>query len=149
MDEYSSYIFKQSVDPKIFAEHIIDLTNKSNYRQDAAIMSLCEMYIGNDTGNMMMAAAVKLPVLNPNCFAADLPLNETSVLKVFYPYHVPSVIVMPEHALSDCKNSTGGYGCKHLERHCIAQITVEKMFNAYNRLKERIAANNIEPLFIS
>ena len=148
MDEQSAAIFKQNLDHSSL-ERIIDLTNRCNFRRSAAIFKLCEMYIGNDTGNMIIAAAVQLPVLNPNCFAADLPMVDDSVPKVFYPCGVPSVIVQPKHALPDCKGSTASYGCTHNDRHCIAQIAVEKMFEGYNRLKERVAENNIEPLFIS
>ena len=148
-DEQSAAIFKQTLGDRLVNAHVLDLTNRINYRRSAAILRLCDLYIGNDTGTMHMAAAVKTPVLSPNCFAADLPMRDDSIPKVFYPCGVPSVIVQPKHALSDCKGSTESFGCTHYERHCIAQIAVDKMFEGYRRLKERIAANNIEPLFIS
>ncbi|MBQ9479767.1 MAG: glycosyltransferase family 9 protein [Selenomonadaceae bacterium] len=150
LDTQSAMIFKQSLDEKFFAEHIIELTNRCNCRQSAAVYMLCDMYIGNDTGNMLIAAGAKTPILNPNCFPADVPMGSGAMPKLFGAYHVPAVIVQPKHALPECRNSKISYGCTVPDRpHCITQITVEKMFEAYNILKERIAANNIEPLFIS
>ena len=151
LDNWSADIFKQSVDEKFFNEYIIDMTNKCTYRQSGAILEFAEMYIGNDTGTMHLAVVVKTPVLTPNCFPVDLHKSiGGGVPKGYYPYHVPSVTVQPKHALPECQDSKDGWGCCIAERpHCITQITVETMFDGYNKLKERIADNNIEPLFIS
>ena len=150
-DEISAQIFKQNLDERIFTEHVIDLTNKTNYRQSAAILTLCNMYIGNDTGIMHVAAAAKCPVLCPNCFAADIPINRADYVRFFSPYHVPSVTVQPVHALDDCAVNVpyNPYGCRSSNPHCILQIEVEKVFEGYKILKERIAEKNIEPLFMN
>ena len=140
---------KATIDEKLYADHVIDLTNKCTYRQTGAILELSDMYIGNDTGTMHMAAAVKTPVLSPNCFSADRSL-EHSTPACCYPWHVPSVTVFCKHPLPECRNSKYNYGCTVATRpHCITQITVETMFDAYNQLLGRIADNNIEPLFVS
>ena len=148
-DEISAQIFKQNLDEKLFTEHVIDLTNKTNYRQSAAILTLCDMYIGNDTGIMHVAAAAKCPVLCPNCFPADLPINRADYVRFFSPYHVPSVTIQPAHALDNCavNKPYNPYGCRSSKPHCIMQIEVEKVFEGYKILKERIAEKNIEPLF--
>ena len=148
MDEYSAAIFKQNLDHSSL-ERIIDLTNRIKYRQSAALLRLCEMYIGNDTGTMHLAAAMKIPVLNPNCFPADNLMSEDSTPRVFSPYRVPTTIVQPKHALNECRNAKAHFGCTHNDRHCIAQIAVDRMLEGYNRLKKRIAENNCAPLFIS
>ena len=106
MDEQSAAIFRQTLGDKLFDRHIIDLTNKLNFRQSAAILSLCSLYIGNDTATVHMAAAVKTPVLMLNCFAADLP-QENSIPQHYYPYRVPSIIVQPVHALDQCREAKG------------------------------------------
>lgn len=61
-DLKSAEILKNTI-PEICKGNIIDLTNKTNYRQSAAILSLCDTYIGNDTGTMHLATAVNCPVL--------------------------------------------------------------------------------------
>ena len=143
-------VFQRTLGEKLSTAHIFDFTNNTSYRQSAAILSCCDMYIGNDTGTMHMAAAVKIPVLMPHYYAKDLPGDVHTALKIDYPYHVPSVVIQPEHALDDCKGSTTHYGCNVLDRpHCIRQIKIETVFRAYQSLKKRIAENICEPLFVS
>ena len=147
-DKQSAAVFKQALEPGI-VERVIDLVDRINYRQSAAVLELCNLYIGNDTSAMHMAAALKVSVLMPSQVAADLPDSAGGVLKNYYPYRVPSVIVQPKQALDECRGSTHYYGCRHSNSHCITLITVEKMFEGYELLKRRIADNNIEPLFVS
>ena len=126
---------------------ITDLTGKTTYRQTTAILSFCRMYIGNDSSAMHLAAAVGTPVLSPNCLSLDVPTS-FNVVEMFHPSGVPSVIVCPNHALAECRNSTSFYGCIADRPHCITQITPDDMFRAYNLLLERIAENNTEPLIV-
>ena len=148
-DAKSAQILKENLDEKIFAEHVIDLTNKTSYRVSAAILTMCDMYIGNDTGIMHVAAAAKCPVLCVNCFPADLPHNRADYVRFFSPYHVPSVTIQPAHALPECAVNApyNPYGCRMGDAHCINQIEVEKVFNGWKILLGRIAEKNIEPFF--
>ena len=148
-DLKSAAIIK-NVAPAIYDKKIIDLTNKISYRQSAAVLKFCKVHIGNDTGTMHVAAAVDCPVLLPNCFAADLPTFPTDVTQCWYPYGVPSVIIQPEHALSECKNLNfhHPHGCAANVSHCITQIKPETLFKGFHLLKERAAKKICEPLFI-
>lgn len=149
-DAHHAAVFKQTLGEELTVKHVADLTDNCDYHRSAAIYGMCDMYVGNDTGNMLIAAAVKIPVLMPHYFAADLPAADYTTPRGDYPYRVPSVIVMPTHALDDCKNSTTHYGCKVADRpHCITQVKVPTMFAAYQLLKERITEKNIEPLFVT
>ena len=149
-DLKSAEIIK-TVAPKIYEKKILDLTNKTNYRQTAAILKFCDMYIGNDTGTMHVAAALNLPVLSANCFSADMKILSTDTPNIFCPYGVPSVIVQPKKALPECKNSrvhlTYGCGSFHMP-HCITQIKPETLFKGFHLLKERAAKKINEPLYI-
>lgn len=131
-------------------KNVIDLTDKTNYRQSAAVMSFCDMYIGNDTGTMHIAAALNLPVLATNCFAADLPILNTDIPRIFHPYGVPSVVVQPAHILAECKRVDGhdAYGCVAGEPHCITQITPDTLLKAFHLLKKRAATGKTVPLYI-
>ena len=75
-----------------------------NYRESAAALSCCHLYIGNDTGLMHAAAAVGLPVLSPCCYPADVPMQYDAVPLIHHPYGVPTVFVRPAHALSGCQH---------------------------------------------
>ncbi len=149
IDEESAADFKQHLDENVLRDHIFDLTGESTYRVSAVLLSFCDMYIGNDTGTMHLAATVKTPVLTPSCFAADADIRY-NVLNIYYPYHVPSVTVLVKHALPECINPSHGVGCIVDDHpHCIAQIEPETMFAAYKMLKVRIEQKIIEPLFVS
>ena len=141
-------IIKSIVDEQF----IIDFTGKFNYRQSMALLNLCDCYIGNDTGLMHAATALKIPVLTPNCFANDIEMTPASSLQRYHPYKVPSVVVRPKHALPECQNSTSSEriitGCTAEEPHCINQITPEKMFEGLQLLNKQIAKNAKEPLFL-
>ncbi len=113
--------FKDAV-PRIYEKKIIDLTGKINYRQSAAILSLCDIYIGNAGDMMQIAAAMKCPVLAPCDFPED---------KNYYPYGVPSVIVQPEKGL--------------MEIHIDPKI----LLKGFKQLKECIAKKINEPIYIS
>ena len=150
-DLHSAEILKNVV-PKIYAENIIDLTNKTSYRQSAAILSFCDAYIGNDTGTKHLATAVNCPVLEVNCYPSDLPLTHGDSLAVYYPYGVPNVIVRPKKALPECSADKphDSYGCKILDKpHCITQIGSQILFKGLKYLKGRIEEKNFKPLYIS
>lgn len=149
-DLKSAQTLRQSLGDEIFSKHVVDLTNKIHFRLGAAVMSFCDMYIGNDTAAMHVAAAAKLPVLTPNCFAVDLPQNKFDYVRFFSPYHVPSVVVQPKHALDECKVAEpyDSMGCRANTPHCIAQIEPQTLFQGYKILKSRIADKNIFPLYV-
>ena len=149
-DLKSAQTFKQTLGEKNSSKHVIDLTGKISVRQVAAVMSLCDMYIGNDTGAMHIAAAVKCPVLTANCFATDLPHKKFDLVRYFCPYNVPSVIVQPKNALDGCKVTEpyDNMGCRVNKPHCITQIESETLYHGYHLLKVRIADKIIKPLFI-
>lgn len=148
-DLISAEILKNTA-PEIYEKNILDLTNRINYRQTAAILKLCNMYIGNDTGTMHIAEALKVPVLIPRTFPADLPSHSNDNHRIWYPYRIPSVTVQPAHALPECvvNSPYNHFGCRSPEPHCITQITPEKIFEGFHFLKKRIVENNIEPLYI-
>ena len=153
-DGDSAQILKQNLDEKFFNEHVIDLTNKVSYRQTAAILSLSDMYIGNDTGALHVASAVKCPCLAVFPFPADSPpASFTDGLRLFRPYKVPSVVVHPEHALPECVREKNlpytPFGCRVLDKsHCIAQIKPETIFEGFQILKEKVAKKIITTTYV-
>ena len=137
--------------PKFYAEHIIDLTNKLNYRQSAAILRCCKMYIGNDTGMMHVAEAMKLPCLVQFSFPADLPTDSHDAPRRLYPYNVPTVVILPAHALPECAadKSYNSQGCKVSDKpHCIATIEPETIFKGYKILQDRIIRGLTAPFYL-
>lgn len=137
--------------PEKYHSNILNLIGRVTYRQSGAVLKFCDMYIGNDTGTMHMAAAMKCPVLMPKCFPMDLPQHYSDSPKLHYPYGVPNITIQPEHALPECSNNEpySQYGCREPQPHCITQIKPETVFEAFKQLEKRIAENNIEPMYMS
>lgn len=147
-DDMRSAAIIKDIAPELYARHVIDLTNKVTYRQSAAVLSLCDVHIGNDTGTIHVAAAVDCPVLEPICFPADLPMRNTDCPRRWHPYFVPSVVVQPERALPECREKHAYRGCTADFPHCITQIEPSTLLRGFHLLQERIAQKICEPLYI-
>ena len=149
----SAKIFRESLGEELFNKHFIDATDKLTYRQSAMAISLCKMYIGNDTGTMHAAAATQCPVLAVFAFPADLPKHLFDTVRAYRPYKTASVIVQPAKALQECggeKYLYSQYGCKIMEMpHCITQVEPETIFQGFHILKERVAKKLIDTVYIS
>ena len=149
-DEISAQILSQQLGEEIFDKHFVNLVNISKYRFDAAIMSFCDMYIGNNTGAMWLACAKKCPILVAECFPKDLNSEMTDVHKIFGSYKVPAVSVQPAHALPECAVNEPYilWGCRENKPHCITQIKPETLFKGFKLLKEKIAKKIIDTTYI-
>ena len=119
-----------------------NLVNRLTYRQTAAAMSYCHLYIGNDTGSMHIAAALKIPVLVVfSCPEPNDSATFTIVERVF-PYGVPAVAVRPDKRLPECITQDGNFdinGCVQDTPHCITQVTVEDMWEGYCTLLKMLS----------
>ncbi len=113
--------------------HVIDLTGQTTLRETAEVLRRCQMYIGNDTGPMHIAAAVNVPVVGVFC---DLIGGDPRAIYSparFAPMGVPSRIVQPRVATPPCTIS-----CVASEPHCIKSITVEDVLAAFWDLREGV-----------
>jgi heptosyltransferase-2 len=117
---------------KNFSKDTINILGKSNLRQTIAVLKMCKIFIGNDSGPMHLATAAGINVIELSCYPRDgRPFHPNSP-KLYGPWGVPSVILQPERGLDNCKN-----GCDALKAHCIAQITVDAVQQAVLHLTNR------------
>lgn len=127
---------------------VLNLAGKTNFRQASAVLREAELYIGSDTGLLHIACALGLPVLTMNCFPLSLPKMQSSIPSRFYPYQVPSAVIMPAEPLDGCKDALR-YGCEHEnEMHCIRQIEPITVLQGYFILQKRIKEGNTKPMFL-
>ena len=150
IDLKSSEIFRKSLGEEIFKRHIVKAVNKSNFRTDSAIISFCDMYIGNNTGFMVVASAAKCPCLLVECFPKDLDTGFYDIPRLYSPYKVPSVSVQPQHALPECavNEPYHQYGCRADKAHCITQIAPETLLRGFHLLKEKISKKDCTTTYI-
>lgn len=121
------------------SDRVLDLAGKINFRVSAAIASMTNMYLGNDTSTAHLAAAAEIPCLVPNCFPMQKKIEDNFPILISQPYRVPLVVVQPLKPLPECADIVEEFGCiVWNEHHCIDQISVDKMFEGFLLLREKI-----------
>ena len=124
----------QSALPK---ESVINLIEKTTLRQTEAVIEQSDIFIGNDTGVMHMAAALKIPIIavyrQPKDKDQIVPgiFNEYAR---FSPYEATAIVLRPEQALDDCNEATVYGGCKYPTSHCITKVKSDDIAEAFEKL---------------
>jgi ADP-heptose:LPS heptosyltransferase len=113
-----------------FPSKIINLIGKTTLRQAPVILKYCKLYIGNDTGIMHMAAAMKTPTVGIfSCSKRGSPYSRNSPY-LFAPWKTEFRIVNPDKQISPCRDE-----CINVSApHCILQVTVEDVKQAIKEL---------------
>jgi ADP-heptose:LPS heptosyltransferase len=104
---------------------LINMVGRTTLRQAGALLRRCQLYVGNDSGVMHLAAAAGVPVIEISAHPAEgLPLHANSP-KRFGPWGVPHCVLQPERPRSPCSGA-----CEATDAHCIREITVERVEEA-------------------
>ena len=112
---------------------VINVAGLSTLRQTGALLKRCHIYIGNDAGQMHLAVAAQIPVIEISCHPLDgLPLHSNSPRR-FGPWKVPNVILQPEKATEPCSGA-----CISKQAHCILGVPVHQVKDAVVTLLSQI-----------
>jgi heptosyltransferase-2 len=104
---------------------ILDVTGALSLREVFALLQQCQLFIGNDTGSMHMAAAAGVPIIGVNGHALSAKVDhELSPLR-FGPWRARSRIVRPSRSTPPCDA-----GCLAHAPHCILAVSVEDVTRA-------------------
>ncbi len=103
----------------------IDLIAKGNPGEAAACLSLCDFYIGNDSGLMHAAAAAGVPTLG--LFGASYP-------EIYAPFGARAAFVRTPETFDELK-SFSGYDPKTLDHSLMTSLTVDSVYDAVEKLK--------------
>lgn len=101
---------------------VINLAGQTTLRQVAALLRLCRLYIGNDSGIMHLAVAAGVPVVEISCHPLNGSQFHPHSPKRFGPWGVPHSILQPLAAQRPCFDA-----CTALQAHCILGITIEQV----------------------
>lgn len=113
---------------------VMNLIGQTYLRVTAALISMADLYIGNDTGLAHIAAALHVPVIELLAEAEDKKEDKSvySVYERFHPWKVPSIVLRPARALPPCDETAVLGGCCTMMPHCISRIAPEEVVAAYN-----------------
>ena len=121
----------------------MNLVGKLTVCETEAVISQTDLYLGNDTGTVHMAAAAHIPVIGIYRGSVEqeniLPaiLNE---YRRFPPYQTKAIALRPAHPLDDCATEPPVYGlCRHVDiPHCITQISPQEIVAAVEQMEREL-----------
>ena len=119
------------------ANCILNLVERTTLRETIGVISLADIFIGNDTGVMHMAAALNIPIIAVYRQPKDRDQIVPGVFNEYYrfsPWQTTSIVLRPDHALGECKNAVVYGGCKEANAHCINQVKSKDIAEAFDNL---------------
>jgi ADP-heptose:LPS heptosyltransferase len=111
---------------------VLNTAGRLSLVQSAALLTPNDVYVGNDTGTMHLAAAAGCACveISPHPLDGD-PGVGTSPVR-FAPHGVPAVILRPSTGIGPCNRQ-----CTGRAPHCIDIITVDDVWGAFCDLTPR------------
>lgn len=106
---------------------VLDLTGKTTIRETYAVIALCDIYLGGDTGPMHMAVAADLPGVVISCHPKTGSLEHYNSPTRFGPYNDKMMVIRPD-PFPGCEKC-----CTHEEAHCINNISVDEVCRALKK----------------
>lgn len=108
---------------------LIDTIGSATLRQAAALLEHCDLFVGNDSGPMHLAAAAGVPIVEISCHPeGGRDDHATSPLR-FGPWGVPNVVLRPPLPRDPCRTE-----CEANLAHCILEVDAMRVKDAARRL---------------
>jgi ADP-heptose:LPS heptosyltransferase len=104
---------------------VVNLIGRTTPKQAAAVIERCQLYVGNDSGPMHMAAALGVPVVEISSHPADGSAAHERAPVRFSAWDVPAWIAQPAAGLEDCRDF-----CVPAEMgmaHCVLAVTIDQV----------------------
>lgn len=120
------------------AGRLLNLAGVTSMRETGALLEEADIYLGNDTGVMHMAAALHKPVVAVFREAAigEDPEKKPGIFSEycrFKPWQTDSICLRPDRPLDDCAEIPSYGWCRYGEAHCIKQVKVADVVEAVRK----------------
>ena len=112
---------------------IVNLAGKTALRQTIALLELSDLFIGNDSGPLHMAAAAKIPCVEISCHPVNGSLEHANSPARYSPWNVLHTILQPQAGIDPCIDA-----CLKDHAHCITLITADAVLEASMRLLRQL-----------
>lgn len=96
---------------------VVNLAGICSLRQSAAVLALCDLFVGNDSGPMHIASAAGVPVVEISCHPLTADAGHLNSPRRYAPVGVRSRIIQPRSGRYPCTD-----GCQASSAHCILDI---------------------------
>ena len=110
-------------------ERVLNLTNKLSLRDTAAYISLCDLYVGSNTGLLHFASAMNVPSVTIYSELEDGQPMDGDAPERMGAWCVPHVDLIPPAGLDGCHGV-----CRKHYSHCVNQITPRQVYSAIRSL---------------
>jgi heptosyltransferase-2 len=120
--------------------HAINLCGGPTLNQLAALLQRADVYIGNDTGTMHLAAAARLPCLVVSCHPLGASAAHSNSPERFHPWGVPFRYARPHPLEPACRS-----GCQSVAAHCILNVSVDDVLGHWLALVDDERVINDDP----
>lgn len=117
---------------------VTNLAGKTTLRQAVALLMGCQLYVGNDSGQMHLTAAVGIPVVEISCHPKSGDVLHENSPKRFGPWGVQSIILQPSEPRMPCVDC-----CIADRPHCILGVTVEQAKSAVSELLQHYKGQRV------
>lgn len=115
----------------------INMVGNLSLHASAKVIAESELYIGNDSGLMHIAAAAKTPVVEISKHPASGYIWHANSPKRFGPWGVPFISIQPTYGLDGCSDC-----CQANDVHCISLISVDSVIRKILPFYELLRSNN-------
>jgi heptosyltransferase-2 len=121
-------------------DNVTVVVGEASVRQTAALLSRCNLFVGNDSGPKHLAAAAAVPVVEISNFPANGPPWHWNSPVRFAAWGVPHRVVQPARPLAPCQG-----WCSAREPHCIREVSVEQARSAVAELLAETGLSGYQP----
>ena len=101
------------------------LAGRLTLRESAAVLERSQLFIGNDSAPLHLAAAARIPCIEISCHPEDGDPLHNNAPERFGPWRVPGAVLRPTRAVPPCVGS-----CSARLPHCILEVSPEIVIQA-------------------
>ncbi len=110
---------------------IFNFAGACSLARSAALIRNCDLFIGNDSGPMHLAAAAGVPVIEISCHPRDGRTDHVNSPVRYRPAGADSLVLQPRRARYPCRDA-----CMAAAPHCILDVTPDDVKQGVEALLE-------------
>ena len=132
---------RRAADGIVGSVDVLDLVGRTSVGVMAEVVRLADVFIGNDSGPVHIAAATGTPSIVVSPVAQDGAEWVMNSPRRYHPWGVPHVVLQPPERVGDCRTQLT---CLADEPHCILGLTVADVMKSLRVLQASRDGSDVE-----